>query len=259
MAFPATYNISYYMGDTHEFRIYPKDASGAAFPLSQYPTVKFTIAERRGTPLPDDMTPIEAYAEFSTDRTNILCAIDNTHAANLDITKQYVYDVQISKTGTPYDSVLTLLTGNISLTDQVTLSTTETATVAPGVVIGIGSTGVTDSSVTIAWTVPTDGDAPTGYYSYILPYDVSYENPTTLAAIVQALPLATPVDSTDTTVTFTSTTAVPSLGITSQALTANTAYFYGTAAYNEAGAGPIVGNFDADAGTIDELFTDSGS
>lgn len=247
------------MGDTHEFRIYPKDASGAAFPLAQYPTVKFTIAERRGTPLPDDQDPIEAYAAFSNDRTNILCAIDNTHAANLDPSKQYVYDVQISKTGTPYDSILTLLTGNISITDQVTLVTTESATVVPGPVIGVGSTGVTDSSITISWSVPTEGDAPTGYYSYVLPYDVSYENPATLAAIIQALPLATPVDSTDTSTTFTSTTAVPSLGIASQSLTANTAYFYGVAAYNDAGAGVIVGNFNVEAGTIDELFTDSGS
>lgn len=124
MAFPATYNINYYMGDTHEFRIYPKDASGAAFPLAQYPTVKFTIAERRGTPLPGDQDPIEAYAAFSNDRTNILCAINNTHAASLDSSKQYVYDVQISKTGAPYDSILTLLTGNITITDQVTISET---------------------------------------------------------------------------------------------------------------------------------------
>lgn len=123
MAFPATYNFNYYMGDTHEFRIYPKDASGQPFPLAQYPTVKFTIAERRGAPLPEDQDPFEAYAAFSNDRTNILCSINNSHSANLDPAKQYVYDVQISKTGSPYDSVLTLLTGNISITDQVTILT----------------------------------------------------------------------------------------------------------------------------------------
>lgn len=123
MAFPATYNFNYYMGDTHEFRIYPKDASGQPFPLAQYPTVKFTIAERRGTPLPGDQQPFEAYAAFSNDRTNILCSINNSHSANLDPTKTYVYDIQISKTGSPYDSILTLLTGNISITDQVTILT----------------------------------------------------------------------------------------------------------------------------------------
>ena len=47
MSFPATYNINYYMGDTFEFRIFPKDASGAPFPLAQYPNVRFTIAEKR--------------------------------------------------------------------------------------------------------------------------------------------------------------------------------------------------------------------
>ena len=259
MAFPATYNINYYMGDTHEFRIYPKDSSGAAFPLSQYPTVKFTIAERRGSPLADDQTPVEAYAAFSNDRTNILCAIDYSHAANLDPTKQYVYDVQISKTGTPYDSVLTLITGNISITDQVTLATTDPTLAVPGSVSNLNIAGVTDSSVTVEWAAPIDGGTPTGYYAYIVEYSPAYENPTTLAALVSALAAATPVDTTDTGHTFTNTTAVPSLGITSEALSANTAYVYAVVAYNNSGSSDAVGNFDVVAGTIDEVFTDSGS
>tara|TARA_R110000868_G_C10341307_1_gene715249 strand:+ start:130 stop:516 length:387 start_codon:yes stop_codon:yes gene_type:complete len=125
MAFPATYNINYYMGDTHEFLVYPKDASGQPFPLAEYPTVKFTIAERRGDPIAGQAPTIEAYSSFSNDRTNILCSINNTHSADLDSTKQYVYDVQISKTASPYDSVLTLLTGNITITDQVTIATAD--------------------------------------------------------------------------------------------------------------------------------------
>lgn len=53
MAFPGTFNISYYRGDTYEFRIYPKTASGAAFDLTTYSDsvsdhVKFTIASARG-------------------------------------------------------------------------------------------------------------------------------------------------------------------------------------------------------------------
>lgn len=119
MAFPATYNINYYMGDTHEFRIYPKDASGQPFPLAEYPSVKFIIAERRGAPLSSDDPPVEAYATFSNDRTNILCSINNLHSPSLNSEKTYVYDVQINKTGTPYDSVFTLITGNITIQDQI--------------------------------------------------------------------------------------------------------------------------------------------
>jgi len=47
MAFPAVFNISYYRGDTYEFRIYPKDANGNAFPLTGYDAnegVKFTMS-----------------------------------------------------------------------------------------------------------------------------------------------------------------------------------------------------------------------
>jgi len=36
MAFPGTYNISYYKGDTYEFRIYPKTADGDVFDLTPY-------------------------------------------------------------------------------------------------------------------------------------------------------------------------------------------------------------------------------
>jgi hypothetical protein len=119
MAFPATYNFNYYMGDTHEFRIYPKDASGAEFPLSQYSFVKFTIAERRGTLLSTDGPPVDAYAVFSNDRSHVSCAITPANAADLDPSKSYVFDVKINKSSSPYDSVFTLLTGNITIQNQV--------------------------------------------------------------------------------------------------------------------------------------------
>jgi hypothetical protein len=76
MAFPGTYNISYYRGDTYEFKIYPKDASGAAFPLTGYDLsegVKFTISSDRGNAGIDDQ--IEGYSAISADRTHITCAI----------------------------------------------------------------------------------------------------------------------------------------------------------------------------------------
>lgn len=122
MAFPGTYNINYYKGDTLEFRIYPKDASGAVFPLDNYDLtngVKFTIAPQRGTDGVADQ--VEAFAEISLDRTYISCAIPPSAGNQLDPAIQYVYDVEISKVGSAgYDYTYTLLTGTITITDQVT-------------------------------------------------------------------------------------------------------------------------------------------
>lgn len=116
MAYPGTYNISYYKGDTHEFRIYPKDSSGATFDLSLFGNVKFTIANQRGS----GANQIEGYAQISDDKTYITCAILPGNGANMVATTQYVYDVEITKTASPYNYVYTLLTGTISVTEQIT-------------------------------------------------------------------------------------------------------------------------------------------
>jgi len=120
MAFPGTYNINYYKGDTLEFRIYPKDSTGGAFPLSQYVSpngvTKFTMATARGT----SEGTIQGFAEISNDQTNILCAITPANGAEMTAGQEYVYDVEIAKTDANYDLVYTLLTGTISVTEQIT-------------------------------------------------------------------------------------------------------------------------------------------
>lgn len=119
MAFPGTYNISYYKGDTLEFKIYPKDASGAAFDLSSFSsngTAKFTIADQRGS----SGSQIQATAEIASDLTHVKCVITPSQGAQLDPGTQYVYDVEISRTVSgSYPYVYTLLTGTVSITDQV--------------------------------------------------------------------------------------------------------------------------------------------
>jgi len=116
MAFPGTYNISYYKGDTYEFRIYPKTNAGTIFDLTGY-SVKFMISALRG---PDGVAGrITAYASISSDKTHIDCAILPGNGALLDPLITYVYDVEISKSSTPYSLVNTVLTGEISVTDQV--------------------------------------------------------------------------------------------------------------------------------------------
>jgi hypothetical protein len=121
MAFPAVFNISYYRGDTYEFRIYPKDASGNQFPLVGYNPisgVKFTMSTERGEDGISDQ--LQGYARISTDGTYIDCAILPLNGIAMDFSLNYVYDVQVFKAGTPYDLVTTLLTGTISVTEQIT-------------------------------------------------------------------------------------------------------------------------------------------
>jgi len=121
MAFPGELNINYYKGDTYEFNVYPKLAGGSAMDLTDY-TVKFYIAETRGS-----STNVECYAEIpSISGTEefpnyVKCAITPAVGAQLDSTKTYFYDVEIKKAGTPYPYVYTILTGTVSLTEQVTL------------------------------------------------------------------------------------------------------------------------------------------
>jgi len=121
MAFPATFNINYYRGDTYEFRIYPKDASGNQFPLTDYDPisgVRFTMSTQRGEQGINDQ--LEGYSRISPDATYIDCAILPLNGISMDFSQSYVYDVEISKTGTPYDIVTTLLTGTITIQEQIT-------------------------------------------------------------------------------------------------------------------------------------------
>ena len=136
MALPGTYNINYYKGDTYEFRIYPKTVDGSPYSLSpfvydddndeltvDFDSSIFAFADVRGG---DSATGYhKCYAKISDDKTYITCAIRPEDAAYLDPAKTYVYDVQVSKpsNGGDYPIVLTIMTGSITLTDQVTSST----------------------------------------------------------------------------------------------------------------------------------------
>jgi hypothetical protein len=136
MAFPGTYNISYYKGDTYEFRVYPKTADGSVYSLSpfvydddnnpltvDFDSAVFAFAEVRGGD--SALGYHKCYAKISNDKTYITCAIRPEDAAYLDPAKTYVYDVQVSKpaNGGDYPMIITLMTGSITVTDQVTSST----------------------------------------------------------------------------------------------------------------------------------------
>ena len=120
MAFPGELNINYYKGDTHEFKIYPQKTDGSIFNLNDYSNATFTIAESRG---PESLTNphIIGSAKILGSGTYILCAITPENGEEMDASKTYVYDVQIYSPGSnDYDNIFTLLTGSISVTEDVT-------------------------------------------------------------------------------------------------------------------------------------------
>ena len=115
MAFPGTYNFSYYRGDTYEFVITPKNIDGSSFDLTTYDTITFTIATARGS----GATQYTGIAQKSSDEKTIVCRITPTNGNNLLSSNTYVYDVQISKGTGNTQYTYTLLTGSISVTEQV--------------------------------------------------------------------------------------------------------------------------------------------
>lgn len=112
MAFPGTYNFNYYKGDTYQFVIRPKNSDGSAFDLSGY-TGGFTIATARGS----GATQYVASVSIDTVNDLVTCTISPTLGVTIPAGATYVYDVQIANTS---NIVYTLLTGNITITEQVT-------------------------------------------------------------------------------------------------------------------------------------------
>jgi hypothetical protein len=118
MAFPGTYNFNYYRGDTFEFIINPKDASGAAFSLSGF-TGAMTIASRRGVddPLDEDDNIISYDADVVKNTTGgLTCTIDPAIGRQLTTGIAWQYDVEIISD----TQIFTLLTGTITVSEDVT-------------------------------------------------------------------------------------------------------------------------------------------
>lgn len=113
MAFPGELNITYYKGDTYEFQVTPKKNDNTSFNLAGY-SVKLSISATRGNP-----SPIEGWSEIDSETNVINCAITPGNGALMTAGESYEYDVEIKKTSSPYNLVYTILTGSISVTDQV--------------------------------------------------------------------------------------------------------------------------------------------
>ena len=111
MAFPGTYNFSYYRGDTNEFVIRPKNSNGSAFDLAGY-SADFFIATARGS---TSVTQYEAQAVVDSTNDLVTCTILPGVGSQL-APGTYVYDVQIDSGAS---LVYTLLTGSITVTDHI--------------------------------------------------------------------------------------------------------------------------------------------
>lgn len=195
MSFPGTYNIGYYYGDTYEFRVFPKNSAGDVFTLENFDTVKFTLAPTRGADLADQ---IPCYAVASSDNTNVLCAIRPEDAENLDPTIQYVYDVEITRATEPYDIVYTLLTGNVTITRDITLQQTAAPGEPPGNPTNLNIGTVTGNSIQVSWSAPTTGGDLNNYKLAIIPFTTDTD---TLESTIESS--TTLVDADTTSETFT--------------------------------------------------------
>lgn len=113
MAFPATYNISLYSGDTYEFVVVPKNSDGSGFSLTGY-TAAARIASSRGT---SPAYSVAVQTTVNTSLNTVTCTILPGVSSALAAGTTYVYDVEITNGST---RVYTLLTGNITVTEDVT-------------------------------------------------------------------------------------------------------------------------------------------
>jgi hypothetical protein len=113
MAFPATYNINYYRGDTYDFIINPKDPNGQPFDLTNFDSALFVISTDRGD-AGISVGSGSATIDLANDR--IICEIVSSLGSQLS-GSSYVYDVEIIDNSS--STVYTLLTGTISVTQDI--------------------------------------------------------------------------------------------------------------------------------------------
>ncbi len=126
MAFPGTYNFNYYAGDTFEFFVYPKNSTGEVFDdLSDYDAL-FVVGDSRGASASIiDSLDINSASATIVGGNRVSCTILPNGGRQL-INPSYLYDVQIENTDVSspsYGKIFTLLTGTISVTQDVAVTT----------------------------------------------------------------------------------------------------------------------------------------
>ena len=115
MAFPATYNINYFLGDLYQFGIVPKTAAGNIYGITgaTYDGF-FYIAPSRGG---SASATVEGVVTVGTNL--VTCSITPAVGVLLTAGTTYYYDVRVQNK-TNSNEVYTLLTGTIAITNKVT-------------------------------------------------------------------------------------------------------------------------------------------
>ena len=125
MAFPGTYNFNYYAGDTFEFFVYPKNSTGETFTDLEDYSALFVVGDSRGASASViDSLDITSASATIVGGDRVSCTILPNGGRQL-INPSYLYDVQIENTNalsTSYGKIFTLLTGTISVTQDVAVT-----------------------------------------------------------------------------------------------------------------------------------------
>jgi hypothetical protein len=125
MAFPGTYNFNYYAGDTFEFFVYPKNSTGEPFDdLSDYSALFVVGSERGASASVIDSLDTDSASATIVGGDRVSCTILPNGGRQL-INPSYLYDVQIENTNVSspsYGKIFTLLTGTISVTQDVAVT-----------------------------------------------------------------------------------------------------------------------------------------
>jgi len=112
MAFPATYNISYYRGDSYNFVINPKNPNGVPFNLNGFSGL-FAISTERGNPAAQVAT---GTVVVNSQASTITCEIPDSLGSILS-GASYLYDIEVNNPSE--GKTFTLLTGTISVTQDI--------------------------------------------------------------------------------------------------------------------------------------------
>jgi len=129
MPYPYTYDIDYYIGDTYQFILYPKNSDGTTFDLTGF-TAKWTIATERGNATSNVLT---LTPNISLNPSRIDCFLNSTNGLLLD-SLIYIYDVEISNNADSY----TLVTGKITTQNHIGISNTNIEIIESDVIIDGG-------------------------------------------------------------------------------------------------------------------------
>lgn len=113
MAFPKTQALNYYRGDTFEFKVELYNQDGTEFELTHYEGLTFKIANIRGSGA-TQYVGVAAKEDPNIVKCTILPSVGRGLSAG-----DYVYDVQITDTTPDPDIIYTVLTGTLTVTDDV--------------------------------------------------------------------------------------------------------------------------------------------